>query len=61
MKGNMGLIDRIARITVGYLVVSMFFLIESDARWFALLGLIPVLTGLAGTCPVYRPFGIDTR
>lgn len=60
MKQNVGGIDRAARIIVGLLVLSLFFVLGEDARWWALLGVIPVLTGLIGWCPAYLPFGIRT-
>jgi len=60
MSVNEGVFDRVVRITAGYLLVSSFFLIDSDWRWLTLLGVLPVLSGLAGRCPAYVPFGIST-
>lgn len=58
---NVGSIDRILRIVVGLVVLSLFF-IYPDASWryLALLGIVPLLTGLFSTCPLYSILGIST-
>ena len=61
MKSNVGVFDRVVRIFAGYMILSAFFLIDGDARWFTLIGVLPLVTGLAGSCPAYVPLGIDTR
>ena len=60
MKTNEGVFDRVARIFIGYMILSAFFLIDSDWRWLTLAGFAPVITGLWGYCPAYAPFGIST-
>lgn len=58
---NVGGIDRILRIVVGIaLLVGYFLDTDASLRWLYLLGLIPLLTGLFGTCPLYRLFGFST-
>lgn len=61
MKHNMGTVDRVIRIVVGIFLLSLVFILESNARWWGLVGLLPLVTGLAGSCPAYIPFGIDTH
>lgn len=51
---------RIARIVVGLALLSLVFLVEGNARWWGLVGLVPLLTGLMSTCPVYSVLGINT-
>jgi len=60
-KSNVGTADRVIRILAGLVLLSLVFILESDVRWWGLAGLLPLATGLAGSCPLYVPFGIDTR
>ena len=60
MKTNVGTADRAIRILVGLILLSLVFLLESNARWWALIGLLPLATGLVGWCALYRGLGIDT-
>ena len=60
-KTNVGGIDRILRIVVGAALLLGFFLnAEASYRWAYLLGLVPLLTGLFGTCPIYSLLGFNT-
>jgi Protein of unknown function (DUF2892) len=58
---NEGTIDRAIRVIAGLVILSLFFLYP-DASWrmFALIGIVPLATGLLGTCPVYSLLGIST-
>jgi hypothetical protein len=58
MTRNEGSVDRILRVVAGAAILSLYF-VGPQTPW-ALLGLVPLLTGLVGTCPVYRLFGINT-
>lgn len=60
-KTNEGTIDRALRVIVGLALTAAFF-IDTDAsyRWAYLLGVIPLITGLVGTCPVYSILGVST-
>jgi len=60
MKANVGGIDRTLRIVVGLGVLSLLFILEGNARWWGLVGLVPLFTGLIGWCPAYLPFGMST-
>jgi len=58
---NVGGIDRILRIVVGLALIAGFFLnSEGSLRWLYLIGIVPLVTGLLQTCPLYRLFGIST-
>jgi len=60
MAVNVGGIDRILRIVVGIAVLALFFVLEGNARYWALLGFVPLLTGLFRFCPAYTLFGLNT-
>jgi hypothetical protein len=60
MKSNVGGIDRTLRIIVGLGVLSLLFILEGNARWWGLVGFVPLLTGLIGWCPGYLPFRMST-
>ena len=61
MKANVGTVDRVIRIVAGLVLLSLAFILEGNARWWGLVGLLPLATGLSGRCTLYVPFGIDTR
>lgn len=60
MTVNMGSIDRIVRVVVGLALLSLLFVLDGGARWFGLIGVVPILTAAIGWCPAYLPFGIST-
>jgi hypothetical protein len=58
-KNNAGKIDRIVRIIVGAVLIGNVFTgLQTPIGW---LGVILVVTGLFGTCPVYSILGINTK
>lgn len=60
MKTNVGSIDRAIRVIAGLAILSLWFFLEGDARWFALVGLVPLATAATGWCPAYTLVGINT-
>ncbi|MGJ8571294.1 MAG: YgaP family membrane protein [Hoeflea sp.] len=60
-KSNVGGFDRALRVVAGLVLLSMLF-VYPDASWryFALIGIVPLFTGLFGTCPLYSLFGMST-
>ena len=60
MKANVGGIDRVLRILAGVALLALVFVLEGNARWFGLVGLLPLATGLVGYCPAYALFGLST-
>jgi len=60
MKTNVGSIDRTLRIVAGLAILSLFFVLGEGQRGWALLGLVPLLTGLVSWCPLYTLLGIRT-
>ncbi|MBA2077939.1 MAG: hypothetical protein BGP10_13790 [Rhodanobacter sp. 68-29] len=60
MQINVGGIDRLIRIVVGLLLLSLPLWLDTPWRWFGLIGVMPLLTGIAGRCPGYRLLGLNT-
>lgn len=58
MKRNIGGIDRIIRIAAG--AVLTILAASGTVGWWGWIGLIPLVTGLLSSCPLYRIFGINT-
>lgn len=58
MKTNVGSIDRVARITVGAVLVGLAA--TGTVGWWGWLGVVPLMTGFIGWCPAYLPFGLST-
>jgi len=59
MTGNVGGIDRVLRILVGFGLLSLVF-VGPQTPW-GWIGLVPLLTGLIGWCPAYLAFGWSTK
>jgi DUF2892 family protein len=55
---NEGSVDRVLRIIVGLAVLSLT-VVGPKTLW-GVLGVVPLITGLAGTCPLYSIVGIKT-
>lgn len=60
MAANVGGIDRTLRIVAGLALLSLFFVLEGNARYWALLGFVPLLTGIFRYCPAYSLVGLST-
>ena len=60
MKENVGSSDKAIRIVAGLAILSLLFILEGNARWLGLIGIVPILTAIVGFCPAYMPFGIRT-
>jgi len=58
-KNNVGKIDRIIRVVVGILLVgNVFFALQHPVGW---IGIILIVTGIIGQCPLYSIIGINTK
>jgi hypothetical protein len=51
-------IERVIRVVLGLGIISLVF-IGPKTPW-GWLGVLPVLTGLTGLCPLYTVLGIST-
>ena len=57
-KNNVGGLDRTLRIVAGLAILALAF-VGPKTPW-AFLGLVPLLTGFAGACPLYTLLGMNT-
>ena len=55
---NEGTVDRVLRVIVGAVAISLVF-VGPQTAW-GWLGLVPLVTGLVGNCPVYSLLGINS-
>lgn len=55
MTPNVGGMDRTLRIVVGLALLSLYFLLDGNARYWGLIGIVPILTGTFRWCPAYLP------
>lgn len=58
MRQNIGGIDRLLRIIVGLIALSL--VVAGPKSLWGLLGLVPLATALVGWCPPYALIGIST-
>lgn len=57
-KTNVGGIDRVLRIVLGLVLIALVFVgPQTPLGW---IGLVPLLTGLLRTCPLYSLLGMNT-
>ena len=55
---NEATIDRAIRVLLGVAVLSLT-VVGPQTMW-GLVGLVPLFTGLVGSCPVYTLLGVST-
>ena len=55
---NEGAVDRVLRVALGLALLSLV-VIGPKTNW-GFVGLVPLITGLVGYCPLYRIFGFST-
>jgi hypothetical protein len=55
---NEGTLDRAVRVTLGAVLLSLT--VVGPQTPFGFVGVVPLLTGLIGFCPLYRLVGLST-
>lgn len=61
LKTNIGSVDRALRVAIGAALFLAFALSSRQGwEWLYLIGIVPLATGLVGSCPLYSLLGIST-
>ncbi len=61
MTTNVGSLDRILRVILGLVLIALALgLIPEYETVWGWIGIVPLATGLLGTCPLYTLLGIKT-
>lgn len=50
--------DRVLRVLLGLALLALVFV--GPKTYWGLVGIVPLATGLVGSCPLYTLFGIGT-
>jgi hypothetical protein len=58
MTRNEATWDRVLRVVLGLALLSLV-VVGPQTLW-GLIGLVPLVTGLAGYCPLYQVIGLST-
>jgi len=58
---NVGRIERFVRVFAGCTIFYIGVISPLDPKLWGYIGLIPVITGILGWCPLYLPFKINTN
>jgi hypothetical protein len=61
IQKNVGQTDKIVRLVLGVVLLAMIFVVEGNARWLGLIGIVPIVTALVGYCPAYTLLGVKTK
>lgn len=63
MTKNIGTTDRVVRIIIGIILIAFALKLgfpNTGWNWVGWIGVIPIVTALLGTCPLYSLIGINT-
>jgi hypothetical protein len=58
MTKNVGGLDKWARIGAGVALIALGLF--GPLGWWGAIGVVPLVTGLMGTCPLYGLLGVNT-
>lgn len=61
MWQNVGSADKVIRIIIGIVLLSMLFWVPGNAKYWGLIGLLPLVTALVNWCPAYTLLGVRTN
>lgn len=58
LPANEHSVERVMRVVVGLVAISLVW--WGPQSFWGLLGFIPLVTGLVGSCPLYTLLGVST-
>ena len=58
LPSNENSFDRVVRVVIGLALLALAF-VGPHSMW-GIVGVVPLLTGLIGSCPAYTLLGIST-
>ena len=58
MKTNEGVLDRMLRVTAGLVLIGLA--VTGTVGVWGYIGVVPLLTGAVGMCPLYSLLGINS-
>ena len=65
MQKNIGLTDKVTRVLLTFILTTLLYfsdnISESAAIILLAISLVSILTAAVGVCPLYIPFGINTK
>lgn len=59
---NVGTVDRVFRVVLGLALLAFALAGPADItwKWVGFIGIVPLVTGLFKTCPLYSVVGLST-
>lgn len=63
MSTNVGMIDRLARLAIGLVLIAYAIpngFSPSGWNWLGWIGAVPLATAIFGVCPLYSLIGLST-
>ena len=60
MSNNVGSVDRVVRVLIGLGLLAFAFFSGNQYAWIGYIGIVPILTALFSSCPLYSVLGMST-
>lgn len=60
MSNNVGSVDRVVRVFIGLALLAFAVYSVQPYAWLGYIGIVPILTAIFGTCPLYSMIGVST-
>jgi Inner membrane protein YgaP-like, transmembrane domain len=63
MSANVGNIDRTIRVILGLVLIAFAIPLgfpQTGWNWVGWIGVVPIVTAIFGTCPLYGLLGLST-